>query len=113
MNSNLLSLKKLTALILLVSTAWGCTFAQTTSVGNRKTSLASTVGVSTIILCRGDQAKVTFVEHEEKESTWKRVVFENCDEITRSESNGFTGWDVIDAAITGFLGWITFGAITI
>ena len=93
-------------LMLLVSTGLGCTSVLIPNEESNSVMHYYTGGVAEISQCKGTLMEETNLE------TGKTVKV--CyGESLNLKSEGFTGWDVIDAALTGFLSWITFGAITL
>ena len=94
--------------LLVIGGASGCTFVQTAPSGSGERTHISTVGVARVVKCKG-QSQVDYIEREDgsKQTTIR------CEEIVHAESSGFTGWDVLDAALTGFISWMTFGAISL
>lgn len=110
-------------LTLLVSTGLACTHALIAPSGSKSTSHYSTLGVAQITHCMGGPAQVVFKEDGTKtdqstEDQTNLVVLDQsnvtmtCDSVVHLESSGFTGWDSLDAVITGFIGWMTFGAVS-
>lgn len=113
------SARKSVALMLLAGMVWGCTYVRIAPSGSRSSSQFSTVGVASVAY--GTGCKSVFLkktdekyQREDPDKSLTRdneAVLMNCDKVVYLKSSGFTGFDTIDAAISAFISYVTFGAV--
>ena len=85
-------------LIALALYLTACTFAY--SSPQHITSM--TLGVAEVRVCQQTETG--------RAEDFTKVITNSCHKAT---SSGFTGWDTLDAAIAGFVSWITLGGVVL
>jgi hypothetical protein len=67
------------------------------------------LGVAEGYMCNGTATHEIILEANGKDFKKANMTCEG--EALYAKSEGFTGWAAIDAAISGFIAWVTFGAV--